>query len=72
MGLDTKTYRLTDRQSQCDFDFDFDFHFDARQFSVDLNEVTVLKKFSRVLGSRQPRKNCHVMIRGDSRVIIEV
>jgi hypothetical protein len=24
MGLDTKTYRLTDRQSQCDFDFDFD------------------------------------------------
>jgi hypothetical protein len=24
MGLDTKTYWLTDRQSQCDFDFDFD------------------------------------------------
>jgi hypothetical protein len=24
-GLDTKTYWLTDRQSQCDFDFDFDF-----------------------------------------------
>jgi hypothetical protein len=23
--LDTKTDRLTDRQSQCDFDFDFDF-----------------------------------------------
>jgi hypothetical protein len=22
MGLDTKTYRLTDCQSQCDFDFD--------------------------------------------------
>jgi hypothetical protein len=22
-GLDTKTYWLTDRQSQCDFDFDF-------------------------------------------------
>jgi hypothetical protein len=22
MGLDTKTYRLTDRQSQCDFDFE--------------------------------------------------
>jgi hypothetical protein len=22
MGLDTKTYCLTDRQSQCDFDFD--------------------------------------------------
>jgi hypothetical protein len=23
MGLDTKIYWLTDRQSQCDFDFDF-------------------------------------------------
>jgi hypothetical protein len=23
MGLETKTYWLTDRQSQCDFDFDF-------------------------------------------------
>jgi hypothetical protein len=25
MGLGTKTYWLTDRQSQCDFDFDFDY-----------------------------------------------
>jgi hypothetical protein len=25
LGLDTKTDRLIDRQSQCDFDFDFDF-----------------------------------------------
>jgi hypothetical protein len=24
MGLDTKTYWLTDRQSQCDFDFDYE------------------------------------------------
>jgi hypothetical protein len=24
MELDTKTYWLTDRQSQCDFDFDFE------------------------------------------------
>jgi hypothetical protein len=24
MGLDAKTYWLTDRQSQCDFDFEFD------------------------------------------------
>jgi hypothetical protein len=24
MGHDTKTYWLTDRQSQCNFDFDFD------------------------------------------------
>jgi hypothetical protein len=27
-GLDTKTYWLTDRQSQCDFDFDFDFDYE--------------------------------------------
>jgi hypothetical protein len=27
MGLDTKAYWLTDRQSQCDFDFDFDWQF---------------------------------------------
>jgi hypothetical protein len=25
MGLDTKIYWLTDRQSQCDFNFDFDY-----------------------------------------------
>jgi hypothetical protein len=24
MGIDTKTYWLTDRQSQCDFNFDFE------------------------------------------------
>jgi hypothetical protein len=27
MGLDTKTYWLTARQSQCNFDFDFDKEF---------------------------------------------
>jgi hypothetical protein len=27
MGFDTKTYWLTDRQSQCGFDFDFELHF---------------------------------------------
>jgi hypothetical protein len=32
MGLDTKIYWLTDRQSQCDFDFDFDFT--TREFSA--------------------------------------
>jgi hypothetical protein len=26
MGLDTKIYWLTDRQSQCNFDFDFDYN----------------------------------------------
>jgi hypothetical protein len=28
MGLDAKTYWLSDRQSQCNFDFEFDFDFD--------------------------------------------
>jgi hypothetical protein len=31
MGRDTKTYWLTDRQSQCDVDVDFDFDSIARQ-----------------------------------------
>jgi hypothetical protein len=35
MGYDTKTDRLTDCQSQCDFDFDFD-----------LNSVSLLAAFS--------------------------
>jgi hypothetical protein len=26
MGLDAKTYWLTDRQSQCGFDYDFDYN----------------------------------------------
>jgi hypothetical protein len=38
MGLDTNTYRLTDRQSQCDFEFDFDSDFDSEQFSFQLSE----------------------------------
>jgi hypothetical protein len=33
MGLDTKTYWLTDRQSQCDFDFNFNFN-SSVQFSI--------------------------------------
>jgi hypothetical protein len=35
MGLDTKTYRLTDRQSQCDFDFDFDFDLTKAAVNMD-------------------------------------
>jgi hypothetical protein len=31
MGLDTKTYWLTDRQSQCDFDFDLSSENSARE-----------------------------------------
>jgi hypothetical protein len=31
MGLDAKTYWLTDRQSQCDFDFDFELRDGARR-----------------------------------------
>jgi hypothetical protein len=32
MGLDTKTYRVTDRKSQCDFDFDFEVSSVEREF----------------------------------------
>jgi hypothetical protein len=34
MGLDAKTYWLTDRQSQSNFNFDFDFDFDFDLISV--------------------------------------
>jgi hypothetical protein len=30
-GLDTKTYWLTGRQSQCDFEFDFDYEWVLKQ-----------------------------------------
>jgi hypothetical protein len=36
MGLDTKTYWLTDSQSQCDFEFDFDFDFDLTERVTEL------------------------------------
>jgi hypothetical protein len=42
MGLDTKTYWLTDRQSQYDFDFDFDFDFDV-DFDFDFAGVVERK-----------------------------
>jgi hypothetical protein len=32
MGLDTKTYWLTDRQSQCDLDFDCDLELTGLEF----------------------------------------
>jgi hypothetical protein len=38
MGLDTKTYWLSDRQSQCDFDFDFDFDPVSCQLKVSLRK----------------------------------
>jgi hypothetical protein len=34
MGLDTNTYWLTDRQSQCDFGSDFDFDHGPESESV--------------------------------------
>jgi hypothetical protein len=43
MGLDTKTYWLTDRQSQCDFDFDFDFDFDL-EFSWEYKDRRVQER----------------------------
>jgi hypothetical protein len=43
MGLDTKTYRLTDRQSQCDLDFDLDLDYD-RRCSIDNKNLAVSLK----------------------------
>jgi hypothetical protein len=39
VGLDTKTYWLTDRQSQCDFDFDFK----KSRNQSDINESFVIE-----------------------------
>jgi hypothetical protein len=44
MGLDTKTYSLTDRQSQCDFDSDFDFEQFKRQTRPLVRERTHINK----------------------------
>jgi hypothetical protein len=41
MGLDTKTYWLTDRHSQCGFGFDFDFDFETRVGSTDSGSVKI-------------------------------
>jgi hypothetical protein len=41
MGLDTKTYWLTDRQSQCDFDFDFDLFESDQDSDSDSFELVV-------------------------------
>jgi hypothetical protein len=40
MVLDTKTYWLTDRQSQCDFDFDFHFGSLGRRTRVEAGSNT--------------------------------
>jgi hypothetical protein len=42
MWLDTKTYWLTDRQSQCDFDFDFDFDYVGESFQTNIEFPCVL------------------------------
>jgi hypothetical protein len=39
MGLDTKTYWLTDRQSQCGFDFDFEVRETVKEWSDTRVEV---------------------------------
>jgi hypothetical protein len=52
MGLDTKTYWLTDRQSQCDFDFDFDY--DSREKrELDLGGLSVKRIGDRIRESRE-------------------
>jgi hypothetical protein len=44
MGLDTKTYWLTDRQSQCDFDFDFDRDGSPGEFLVEFGGSRVTEQ----------------------------
>jgi hypothetical protein len=41
MGLDAKTYWLTDRQSQCNFDFDFDLSCGPTRVEAGSNTSTV-------------------------------
>jgi hypothetical protein len=64
MELDTKTYWLTDRQSQCNFDFDFDIDFlkSSRELSVADSRGRFVVKM----------KNWRVIIREDLYVIVEV
>jgi hypothetical protein len=52
MGLITKTYWLTDRQSQCNFDFDFDFSqlWDIRQPMKTLTEDIVKIRYQVTTG----------------------
>jgi hypothetical protein len=49
MGLDTKTYRLTDGQSQCDFDFDFDLT-GVEDPEQQRYGTTVIRELSRIFG----------------------
>jgi hypothetical protein len=41
MGIDTKTYWLTDRQSQCDFDSDFELRENSSRVDSGSNTSTV-------------------------------
>jgi hypothetical protein len=42
MGLDTKTYWLTDRQTQCNFDSYFDFEETCEDLSCELKTLCVI------------------------------
>jgi hypothetical protein len=48
MGLDAKTYWLTDRQSQYDFDFDFDFDLRCTANSVLIFSVMLQANWQRM------------------------
>jgi hypothetical protein len=69
MVFDTKTFWLTDRQSQCDFDFDFDNELVVRQPSAskDVNteaeEATSLEAVARrqTVKIQQTEKTSYVM-----------
>jgi hypothetical protein len=53
MGLDTKTYSLTDRQSQCDFYSDFGYFSSVQKRGLNLEVV----KLMTVQVTRQPLRH---------------
>jgi hypothetical protein len=69
MGLDTKTYWLTDRQSHCDFDFDFRLVQSAVQCSVLKSPEEFLVKFR---GSRATEKEMARRLHSDLKLLVSV
>jgi hypothetical protein len=59
MGLDTKTYWLTERQSQCDFDFDLGWELRIRtmrfQSYGEFRERISIEELGRVLEGRNSK-----------------
>jgi hypothetical protein len=62
MGLDTKTYWLTDRQSQCDFDFDFDLTVSVskwmKRYSDQFSESGLVMRYERSKRTEYKKSAC--------------